>query len=52
VVHLRVGDDDLPMRSRTLKVEWNDILRAELEGLLGAQAVWVEQIGASAALAA
>ena len=45
VVHLRVGDDDLPMRSRTLKVEWNEMLRTELENLLGAKAVWVEEIG-------
>ena len=52
VVHLRVGDDDLPMRSRTLKVEWNDLLRTELERLLGSKAVWVEQIGVASALAA
>jgi DNA polymerase-3 subunit alpha len=52
VVHLRLGEDDLPMRSRTLKVEWNDLLRTELERLLGPKAVWVEQIGEPAALAA
>jgi hypothetical protein len=52
VVHLRLGEDDLPMRSRTLKVEWNDLLRTELERLLGPKGVWVEQIGEPAALAA
>ncbi len=52
VVHLRVGDDDLPMRSRTLKVEWNELLQNELESLLGPEAVWVEQVGPSAMLAA
>ncbi|MEZ4532934.1 MAG: DNA polymerase III subunit alpha [Thermomicrobiales bacterium] len=44
VVHLRVGEDDLPMRSRTLKVEWNELLQAELQNLLGEASVWVEPI--------
>ena len=52
VVHIRIGGDDLPMRSRSLRVEWNDLLQSELEGLLGARSVWVEQIGAPPALAA
>jgi DNA polymerase-3 subunit alpha len=52
VVHLRVGEDDFPMRSRTLKVEWNEMLQSELERLLGPSSVWVEQIGATPALAA
>jgi hypothetical protein len=52
VVHLRVGEDDLPMRSRTLKVEWNELLRTELENLLGSDAVWIVQTGASAPIAA
>jgi DNA polymerase-3 subunit alpha len=52
VVHIRVCDEDLPLRSRTLKVEWNDVLRTELERLLGSRAVWVEQIGAPVAIAA
>lgn len=52
VVHIRVGTDDLPMRSRTLKVEWSDLLRSELEQLLGAHAVWVEQIAESTPIAA
>jgi DNA polymerase-3 subunit alpha len=52
VVHIRIGGDDFPMRSRTLKVEWNDVLEKELKQLLGARAVWVEQIGDTAQLAA
>ncbi|MCO5223579.1 MAG: OB-fold nucleic acid binding domain-containing protein [Thermomicrobiales bacterium] len=52
VVHVRVGEDILPMRSRTLKVEWSDLLKVELERLLGARAAWVEPIGEAAAIAA
>jgi DNA polymerase-3 subunit alpha len=52
VVHLRIGEDDFPMRSRTLKVEWNDLLKTELELLLGLNAVWIEQIGEAAPIAA
>jgi DNA polymerase-3 subunit alpha len=52
VVHIRIGDEDLPMRSRTLKVEWNDMLQVELVRLLGQRAVWVEQIGEAAPIAA
>ncbi len=52
VVHLRVGENDLPMRSRTLKVEWNEMLQSELEGLLGSKAVWTEPIGEPQVLAA
>ncbi len=52
VIHIRIGEDDLPMRSRTLKVEWNEMLETELKQLLGARAIWVEQIGQQAAIAA
>jgi DNA polymerase-3 subunit alpha len=52
VVHLRIGEADLLMRSRTLKVEWNDLLRIELERLLGPKSVWIERIGAAAPIAA
>lgn len=52
VIHLKVGDDVLPMRSRTLKVEWNDLLRSELEFLLGSEAVWVEPLSDRAQAAA
>ncbi len=52
VVHIRIGDDDLPMRSRTLRVDWNDLLQSELERLLGARSVWVEQLGETPAIAA
>ncbi len=52
VVHLRIGEDDLLMRSRTLKVEWNELLRLELERLIGPESVWVEQVGATAPMAA
>jgi DNA polymerase-3 subunit alpha len=52
VVHIRIGDDDIPMRSRTLRVDWNELLRLELERLLGPSAVWVEQTGGAAQLAA
>ncbi len=43
---------EIPMRSRTLKVEWNDLLQTELERLLGSKSVWVEEIGAVTSLAA
>jgi hypothetical protein len=52
VVHIRIGDDDFPLRSRTLKVEWSDLLSNELERLLGPRAVWVEEADGSAQLAA
>jgi len=52
VVHIQIGNDDLPMRSRTIRVEWNDLLESELVRLLGARSVWVEQIGDPAAIAA
>jgi DNA polymerase-3 subunit alpha len=52
VVHIRIGEDDFPLLSRTLKVEWNDVLERELAQLLGTRCVWVEQIGPAARLAA
>lgn len=52
IVHILIGDDDLIMRSRTLKVEWNEMLRSDLSRLLGDRSVWVEQIGEPQPIAA
>lgn len=50
VVHLCVDSEELVLRSRTLRVEWNELLRQELEGLLGADQVWTVDASEPAAV--